>query len=388
MAHALKGLLLLALAGPLLAQLPPASPEAEGMSQARLDRVSELIRAEVASGRLGAASIIVARHGHVVLHQGFGRLSRAPDSPSVQPDSVYFVASPTKALTACAVMLLVERGQVALSDPAQHYIPEFTGGGREDIRLRDLLRHTSGLPDMLPENIDLRRAHAPLSEFVRRTITTPLLFPPGSQFRYQSMGILLAGDIVERVTKTRLPEFEQKEIFQPLDMKNSALGMGKFDLADTVIVDPEPGWPAADEANFGQNSLYWREMGQPWCGMHSTTTDYAILLETFLNGGVYAGKQVFSKATVEAMTTNQNTELHAPWGLGWSLGRAVANNEFGDLISEKTFGHSGGNGTVAWADPQTQVVCVILTNRHLGVDGGRFLRLVSNAVAASVESRR
>jgi CubicO group peptidase (beta-lactamase class C family) len=200
------------------------------------------------------------------------------------------------------------------------------------------------------------------------------------------MGVLLAGEIVERLTGTRLRDFEKKEIFDPLGMKDSSLGLGGRRLSDTVIVDPEPGWTPADEESFGQNSLYWREMGQPWCGMHSTTTDLAILLQTFLDGGVYAGKQVFSLATTKAMTTDQNVELHAPWGLGWSLGRALSGNVFGELISEKTFGHSGGNGTVAWADPETQVACVILTNRHLVADEVRFLRLVSNAVAASVLS--
>ena len=215
-----------------------------------------------------------------------------------------------------------------------------------------------------------------------------MVFPPGTQFRYQSMGVLLSGEIVERVTGTRLRDFEKKEIFDPLGMKDSSLGLGGRRISDTVIVDPEPGWSPADEENFGQNSPYWRDLGEPWCGMHSTTMDLAILLQTFLDGGGYGGKQVFSLATTKAMTTDQNVEFHAPWGLGWSLARALSGNCFGELVSEKTFGHSGGNGTVAWADPETQVSCVILTNRHLTVDEIRFLRRVSNAVAASVVSSR
>ncbi len=150
-------MIVVALAGPLRAQLEPVSPAAVGMSQSRLDRVSALVQAEIDSGGLGAASVLVARHGHVVLHKGYGRLSRAADAPAVQPDSVYFLASITKAVTACSLMLLVERGQVSLSDPVKRYLPEFTGGDRDKIQVRDLLRHTSGLPDMLGDNIDLRR---------------------------------------------------------------------------------------------------------------------------------------------------------------------------------------------------------------------------------------
>jgi CubicO group peptidase (beta-lactamase class C family) len=376
---------IITLTGSLRAQLEPGSPSTAGMSEAQLERASGLIQGEVESGRMGAVALLVARRGRVVLHQGFGRLYAAPDAPVVRPDSVFLLASITKVVTACALMLLVERGRVSLGDPVNHYLPEFTGGERNKVLLRDLLRHTSGLPDMLPENIDMRRAHAPLSEFVRHTTTTPLLFVPGSQFRYQSMGILLAAEIVERLAGTRLRDFEKKEIFDPLGMKDSSLGLGGRRLSDLGICAPTLNTDSADDECFGPNSLYWRDLGCPWGGMHSTTTDLSILLQTFLDGGAHAGKQVFSNATVKAMTSDQNVDLLAPWGLGWALGRSHLWNAFGDLVSEKAFGHAGSTGTMVWADPETQVVCVILTNRPYSVDNGRFLRLVSSAVAASVQ---
>ena len=124
---------------------------------------------------------------------------------------------------------------------------------------------------MLPENIELRRAHAPLSEFVRHTYTTPLLFPPRSEFRYQSMGILLAAEIVERLSGMRLRDFEKQEIFDPLGMKDSSLGLGGRRISDLVSCAPAPGADPADDERFGPNSLYWRDMGCPWGGMHSTT---------------------------------------------------------------------------------------------------------------------
>jgi CubicO group peptidase (beta-lactamase class C family) len=334
---------------------------------------------------MGAAAILVARHGRVVLHRGFGHLSRAPNAPAVRPDSVFLLASITKPVTACSLMLLVEGGLVSLSDPVVHYLPDFTGGQRDRVQVRDLLRHTSGLPDMLPENIELRRAHAPLSEFVRHTYTTPLLFSPGSEFRYQSMGILLAAEIVEKVSAVRLRDFEKKEIFDPLGMKDSTLGLGGRRISDLVYCATKPDTDPADNERFGPNSLYWRDIGCPWGGMHSTTADLAALLQTFLDGGVHSGKQVFSPATVNAMTSDQNGELKAPWGLGWALGRSHAWNAFGDLVSGRTFGHTGATGTMAWADPETQILCVILTNRPYDLDDGRFLRLVSNAVATSVQ---
>jgi CubicO group peptidase (beta-lactamase class C family) len=373
------------LAGSLIAQLKPDSPSAAGMSQSQLERASGVIQSEVESGRVGAAAILVARHGRVVLHRGFGRLSPAPGAAPVSPDSVFLLASITKPVTACSLMLLVERGLVSLGDRVDRYLPDFTGGEREKVQIRDLLRHTSGLPDMLPENIELRRAHAPLSEFVRHTYATPLLFSPRSEFRYQSMGILLAAEIVERLSGMRLREFERKEIFDPLGMKDSSLGLGGRRISDLVSCATTSGADPADDERFGPNSLYWRDMGCPWGGLHSSTTDLAVLLQTFLDGGVYAGKHVFSPSTVRAMTSDQNAELRAPWGLGWALGRSHAWNAFGDLVSGGTFGHAGATGTMAWADPETKLLCVILTNRSYIVDDGRLLRLVSNTVAASVE---
>jgi CubicO group peptidase (beta-lactamase class C family) len=366
------------------ALLVPGSPASVGMSQPRLEAAAAILASEIQRGNLGAASILVARRGTVVLHRGLGRLAPREGSPAVTPDSVFLLASITKPVTACALMLLVERGKVSINDPVSRYLPEFTGGEKDKVRVRDLLSHTSGLPDMLPENTELRRANAPLSKFVEGTFKTPLLYSPETNFRYQSMGTLLAGEIVERVSGMRLRDFEKKEIFDSLGMKHSSLGLGSMRIEDTVHAWTSPKGNPQDTERFGANSKYWRDMGHPWGGMHSTTHDLAVLLQTFLNRGAYDGKRVFSPATVKAMTTDQNTQIHAPWGLGWALGRSIAWNFFGDLISPATFGHAGATGTVAWADPETQVICVILTDRLF--EEGRILRLVSNAVAASVEN--
>jgi len=131
------------LAGSLFAQLKLESPSSAGVSQSQLERASGLIQSEVESGRVGAAAILVARHGRVVLHRGFGRLSPAPGAPPVSPDSVFLLASISKPVTACSLMLLVERGLVSLGDPVNQYLPDFTGGERDKVQVRDLLRHTS-----------------------------------------------------------------------------------------------------------------------------------------------------------------------------------------------------------------------------------------------------
>ena len=355
----------------LTGQFKRGDPETLGMSKERLARAAAILAGEVKSGRVSAASIIVVKNGGVVLHEGFG----------AKPDAVYLLASISKPVNAVALMILVERGLVSLDDRASRYLPELEGGDRELIRVRDLLTHTSGLPDMLPRNTELRRAHAPLSEFVTGVFSTALLYKPRTDFSYQSMGTLLAGEIVERVSGQRLREFQKKEIFDVLGMKDSSLGLGGRRIADTVLCQTGKG---PDVDRFGPNSEYWRDMGHPWGGMHSTVSDLGALLQAFLNGGQFGGKRLLSPGTVARMTSDQNTAIGKPWGLGWGLATSPVWVYCGDLVSPRTFGHSGATGTVAWADPVSQLVTVILTTRASSEDDGRLLRTVSNAVAAAV----
>ena len=369
---------------PLVAQLQEGPPASVGMSQQQLDAAASILAEQLDSGPVTAASIVVARRNRIVLARGFGKLSHDAEAPRVRPDSIFLLASITKPVTGCALMILVDRGLVSLDDPVSHYLPEFQGGERARVTVRNLLSHISGLPDMLPQNRDLRRAHSPLSGFVQGAAKTPLLYSPGSSFRYQSKGILLAAEIVERVSGKRLRDFEKEEMFEPLGMRHSALGMGDWKLEETVWVETSPNSNQADLDRFGPNSPYWRDMGHPWGGMHSSALDLAVLLQTMLNGGEYGGNRVFSRAAVDAMTSDQNGSLEAPWGLGWALRDSPVWNFFGELVSAKTFGHTGATGTVAWADPERDLLCVILTNRM--VENGRLLRRVSNAVAASVEN--
>jgi len=170
----------------------------------KVDEAVKLIQAKVDSGDVRAASLHV-RCGKDVFQQGFGAAK--------SPRSVFLLASISKPMTASAVMLLSDRGKLSIDDPVQKFIPEFKGSEKDRILIRHLLTHTSGLPDMLPENDDLRKRHAPLKDFVAATCKTALLFSPGTKVKYQSMGILVAAEIVQRVADRTLPDFLRDEIY-------------------------------------------------------------------------------------------------------------------------------------------------------------------------------
>jgi CubicO group peptidase (beta-lactamase class C family) len=358
-------------------------PEEVGVDNKGLGRANDHLCKAIKSGEIGAASLTVVRRGKVIFERGYGLIYPAVGSSVVNVDSVFLLASITKPVTVWSLMQLVDEGEISIDDPVSHYLPEFSGGMRNRVLVRHLLSHTSGLPDMLPKNVELRRSHATLDEFVQGTIQTPLQFEPNTDFSYQSKGTLLASAIVERVSGESLRDFQQRRIFSPLNMRSSSLGLGGRSVKDlvwcgTASADRE----SEDERSWGWNTKYWRDLGAPWGGMHSNGKDLAVLLQTAMNGGIYDGHRILSFASAQAMQRNQNTHLAAPWGLGWAMADSIVWNRCGELVSSNTFGHTGATGTVAWADPLRELICIVLTNKMS--HEGSLLRRVSNAVSAAV----
>src|SRR5262249_36138159 len=139
-------------------------------------------------------------------------------------DSLFLVASLSKPVTVTAAMILVERGLIALDDRVVLFVPKFAANGKKDVHIRHLMTHTSGLPDMPPDNLQLRREQKPLAAFIDSTCRLPLLFEPGTKVNYQSMGTAMLGEVVHQVSGMTLPEFLAKEMFAPLGMTDSSLG--------------------------------------------------------------------------------------------------------------------------------------------------------------------
>ena len=154
-------------------------PTTAGFALARLDRLYNFLAAATADGQLPGVAIQLGRAGQFLAPRAFGRMRSDVDASPVQPDTIFLTASVTKPVTVTAVMLLVERGALLLDDPVYTILPAFGNRGKEAVTVRHLMTHTSGLPDMLPNNIALRQAHAPLTEFYRQICEVSLDFAPG-----------------------------------------------------------------------------------------------------------------------------------------------------------------------------------------------------------------
>lgn len=348
-----------------------AATKGHSTTSDRMQTAARIIQQQVDAGMLESA-VLHVRQGKDTFQQAFGKAGNA--------DAIFLLASITKTMTAAGVLVLSDRGELRLADPVVKFIPEFNEGERKQITIEQLLTHTSGLPDQLENNTELRSRHAPLAEFVQGAIRAPLLFNPGTKYHYQSMGILLAAEIVERITKTSLPDFLAKEVFAPLGMKHSALGLGSFKLADTIRCQtehaaPESGAGDPQATSWDWNSPYWRNLAAPWGGAHGSAADVACFLDSFM----HPSGQVLRKETTRLMLQSHTPGLAARRGIGFALGP----EGFGKNCSQQSFGHSGSTGTLAWADPATDTTCVILTSLPSRLSAQTILHPVSDVVAAA-----
>jgi CubicO group peptidase (beta-lactamase class C family) len=371
--------------------LPHAGPEEIGIDSRRLQRAYDLLEGWTsgADAPVPGGAILVGRNGRVVPPRFFGRQGPERDAPPLRPDSLFLMASITKPVVYLAGLMLVERGRLNLNDPVVRYLPEFATNGKEGVLVSHLFTHTSGLPDMLPNNAELRRQHAPLERFLQGAVRdTVLAFRPGTQLRYQSMGTAVVAELVQRLSGQPIAEFLRSQIFEPLGLRSTALGSRGLDRERLVRVQV-PEYQAGTD--FGWNSTYWQELGAPWGGLFSSPEDFAVLCQLMLSGGAWAGTRLLSPTMVRMMTTNRLNDLPElpepvrrtqPWGLGWRLNHLGLPESWGDLLGRHVFGHTGATGTTVWMDVQTRGFCVLLTSAERARAPWRLVHL-SNAVAAA-----
>jgi len=369
------------------------SPKDIGLSTEKLEKAYCVLQGRVADGTIMGGAIQIGRSQAQLEPRVFGRRSIEYQDALVEADTIFLCASITKPIVATAVMLLVERGELALDDTVQSIVPEFEGPMKEKVVLRHLLTHTSGLPDQLLENRDLRSRHAPMEDFLQIIYKTPLLFRPGTNVSYQSSGFAVLGEIIKRTSGKSLRDFLKQEIFDPIGMIDTTLGadwskksrMGEQNIPQATFQYGEKG---ADSWNW--NSKYWRELGAPWGGLLSTTNDLLKLLDMYLRRGTVDNRCLFNSRTIGLMISNQvdlmpsipeDVRKANPWGLGWILQKY--DSGFGDISSRRTFGHSGATGTVMWADPEADLACVILTNQPYEEVLASFNK-ISNLIASSL----
>lgn len=334
-----------------------ADPAAVGLDPQLPDRLRGEVARQRAEGLTNGAQLFVARRGDVVIDEAVG--VRSSDSSPLRPDTRLAVYSAGKPVVATAVHILVERGLLTYSDPVQRHLHEFNGGGKEAITIRDCFLHLGGLPDEerkvgVGDHVDWDAAVAKICDL-------EVEYEPGTRVEYHPITVwTLLAEIVRRLDGREFEVFCDQEIFSPLGMKHSSWGLAPElgDAADRTMMR---------EGDDG-GDLAMRGVCVPGGSMFSTAHDLGLFYVCWRSGGMAGDVRLLSEATVAHATLRHvGRILGVDEGLGLGYGFFVgaepsAMLSRGHLCSPRTFGHPGGVCSVAFCDPEHDLVVAFVAN--------------------------
>jgi len=393
-----QALLFLFLSGSSFAQgqlLTEAAPSSAGVSDQRLARIDKVLQQAIDSGWIAGSVGFIARDGKIVYYKAAGSNNPETKSP-MHRDDIFRIASQTKAITSVAVMMLFEEGKLLLDDPVSKYIPEFahptvldkynpqdttytTVKANREITIRDLLTHTSGIDYAGIGSEDMRAIYAKagiptgfvsdkiiLGDKMKKLGKMPLVHQPGERFTY-GLNVDVLGYLVEVLSGETLDHFFQTRIFEPLGMIDTYfyLPASKFNRLVKVSIEDKNHHLVNMSPEFVDYPLSHGTYYSGGAGLSSTIKDYATFLQMLLNKGVYNGKRLLARRTVELMTTNQIGDLNVGWdkfGLGFEITTEKGQSRLG--ISQGSFAWGGYFATTYWADPKEHLVCLLFLQQN------------------------
>jgi CubicO group peptidase (beta-lactamase class C family) len=343
--------------------------------------MDEAVVHAVENGNL-PGGVLWLEHGTNRYHKAFGRRAVRPAEEPMTEDTIFDAASLTKILaTAPAIMLLWERNQVRLDEPVATYIPEFAGRNKEKITIRHLLTHTSGLNPGLSRNPDWNGYEKAIALACAEKPTDP----PGSIFRYSDINFIVLGEVVQRVSGSKLNEFVARELFKPLGMIDTS-----YLPAASVRGRIAPTEQIGNEVLRGTvHDPTAQRMGgvAGHAGVFTTTADVARMARMFLHEGTIDGVRVFQPNTVRLMTSVQSPPtVEARRGLGWDIDSDYSRPR-GSIFPLGSYGHTGFTGVCLWVDPFSNSFWMFFSNRVHPTRAGNVLplqRTLANLAAESV----
>ena len=353
MKHLSKNLLLVA---PLLS----AAAFSQTSLDLRLSVLDPIVNDAIAQRQIPGAVLVVGHDGRVAYRKAYGSRAIEPRREPMTLDTVFDCASLTKVVaTTTAIMQLWELGKFRMNDPVAKYLPEFAQNGKQDITIRQLLVHYSGLA----EDLDLTKGWEGKETAYRMAFEAAPERAPGAQFGYSDINFVVLGALVERLSGESLDEYAAKHIFGPLAMK------------ETRFLPPSS-WeariaPTEEDENHRLlrgvvHDPTARRMGgvAGQAGVFSTADDLAVFAQALLDGG----RGVLTPATIAKMTAPQQpVNGTAVRGFGWDIDSPFSTNR-GELLPVGSYGHTGFTGTSLWIDPATKTYIVLLTNAvHMNI---------------------
>ena len=339
----------------LLTMLPIAPAAAQTFAD--IDRAAQ---AGIREGLYPGAVVIIGRRDSILYSRGYGHFTWNPASRVPQVDSTLWdIASITKVVaTAASAMRLVDQGKLDLDAPVRRFLPRFSGGLKNQVTVRMLLDHTSGLKSYVPI---YRKAGRSRTRMVNLLYAQPLLRPPGDSAEYSDLNAMLLGLLIESVSGTTLDRFADTEVFDPLGMTETRFrppARLKRRIAPAGIWR---GQPVPGDVNDQNAAAFGGVAGH--AGVFSTARDLATFAQVWLREGMGPTGPWVQPATMRLFLTKgarSGTRL-----LGWDSPELDGEEPsiYGTLITQSAYGHTGFTGTELWIDPSHDLFLVFLTNR-------------------------
>ena len=348
--------------------------------------LDSLVKKAVSDSVFPGASVAVLYKGKSVFHKAFGKLTYDPNSPPAETSTMYDLASLTKAVVTTSItMQLVERDSLNLQTPVSHYLPAFTGKGKENITIEHLLRHTSGL-----------RAHT----FFTKTCSNPeelfsaidsdsLLSKPGTTTLYSDLGFILLGRIIETITGKSLDSNFHNRFSEPLGMSSTMFTPPQSYLWRIAPVEKDTLWPLTVQRPLvhDQNAALLGGVAGH-AGLYSTTEDLLKMVTMLMNGGTVNSHTYIHAATLKKFIARKKS-LRA---LGWDVRSSDGHSTAGDYFSNASYGHLGFTGTSIWIDPEKELAVIFLCNRvfpsSANIKIRSFRPLLHNTIGSCLGLRR
>jgi len=345
---------------PVYKQDKEALPQQRVAATFHMDVLRQMERAineTIASGGIPGGVLWIERNS-VDFVSAYGYRALVPQREKMTRDTIFDIASLTKVVaTTPAVMKLVEQEKIKLSDTAQKFIPEFSGNGKENITIRQLLTHTSGLR----ADISTRPAWSGYDTAIKMASAEKMYQKPGTDFRYSDINFFILSEVVRRVSGQRIEEFVQMEIYQPLMMKDTGFLPPPSKNKRIAPTEPQNGKMLLGTVHDPTARYMGGVAGH--AGVFSTIDDLARYCRMLLNKGELDGIRVFNPDTVRLMTSVQSPgAVVERRGLGWDIDSGYSRPR-GKHFPIGSYGHAGFTGTSLWVDPFSQTFWIFLSNR-------------------------
>ncbi len=349
----------------LLCVATGCQPVQKEIRKQRFNEIDHVIEEEIEKGNFPGAVVLVGKQDDILYWEAFGNEVIDPFEEPICRNTIFDLASLTKPIaTATSIMILRDRKAIELDDYVGTYLSAFACNGKEDVRIRHLLSHTSGLPAYMNAAALKKQFGSPCpEEVIEKICGLKAMSKPGEEFRYSCLGYITLAKIAETVSGKNIADFGGENIFAPLGMKHTGynpLDSWEKDIAAAQIVD---GQLLRGTVHDPLAKLMGGISGN--AGLFSSAYDLSIYCRMLLNDGIWNGTRVLSTEAVAMLTTAQ------------AYGRAYgfdANSSYssvkGSYASEKAFCHTGYTGTSIVCDPVSEAFVIVLTNRVHPSDEG------------------